>query len=765
MNLSIYRSVLLAYGEGLVKKAAFLLCVMAMCLLFASAATRAQPASDEVLLTATPDGTRLEVSDGTAHFHIPGDGSWSFTWQPGCPRLPVRKMWVLLPPDAVLESVALASTPASLSRLAPDGSVELTQVPGCEAEAATGAPGELWPDCWARVAAAGQLRKHRYALVEVYPYRCDIAAGTVTVAQSVSLKLTFSRDGASKVHANLLAQDWLPGRSPGFANSSQFESEYRLPENPVLAADPPVDYLIITTEAIAFLPELGQFVGLKESRGLSVSVATIESFTTLPGPDLADQIRDYLKANYESWGLKYLLLIGTPDPDDPDYSDTVGTVPMKLCFPQSYWTDKPPNEVQAATDYYFADLTGNWDADGDGKYGEAFSTQWEHTGDLVAGGIDYAPELLVGRIPFCDVTEVAGFLARLIAYETASHNYDWSSPGALDWRNKVFCVTHKLDDDTPAYQFSQYLHGSLTDQCGYNIFVAHDEDYGVTPPADLVGYSTADIENEWQNRYGVVLWACHGKERRAVDVFNYDQCPALPADTPSIVLQVCCLSGYPDWSDNLGSELMRNGAIATVCASRTTWYVSNWKEPRQGGTLDMGYFMAEELLCRRHPLGRVLQNARDTYCYLSQGGAGYHGANLMAYNLYGDPLGCLGVLRVRTAGLPVGWKGENYFAGLEAAGGVEPYTWSLLSGQVPPGLVLGTTGALHGKPACKGIWTFTVEVTDATGARSSMELTFHAKERTRNIFGCTITPAASASSLLPLGLLLLVLAFRRRRRA
>src|SRR4051812_39049585 len=48
-----------------------------------------------------------------------------------------------------------------------------------------------------------------------------------------------------------------------------------------------------------------------------------------------------------------------------------------------------------------------------------------------------------------------------------------------------------------------------------------------------------------------------------------------------------------------------------------------------------------------------------------------------------------------------------------ASGGSPPYTWS---GQVPAGLTLRASGLLLGAPSVKGTSTFTVTVTDSTGA-------------------------------------------------
>jgi hypothetical protein len=59
-------------------------------------------------------------------------------------------------------------------------------------------------------------------------------------------------------------------------------------------------------------------------------------------------------------------------------------------------------------------------------------------------------------------------------------------------------------------------------------------------------------------------------------------------------------------------------------------------------------------------------------------------------------------------------------------GGQTPYTFSVISGQLPPGLTLnGTTGEIGGRPTQPGTFTFTVQVRDAAGvqAQSAFSLT------------------------------------------
>ncbi len=80
-------------------------------------------------------------------------------------------------------------------------------------------------------------------------------------------------------------------------------------------------------------------------------------------------------------------------------------------------------------------------------------------------------------------------------------------------------------------------------------------------------------------------------------------------------------------------------------------------------------------------------------------------------------------LAVATTTLPDGTVGAAYSAALAATGGVSPYTWTVVSGALPPGVSLvAATGALTGTPTKQGRYTFTVRVTDANGAQATRAL-------------------------------------------
>jgi hypothetical protein len=70
-------------------------------------------------------------------------------------------------------------------------------------------------------------------------------------------------------------------------------------------------------------------------------------------------------------------------------------------------------------------------------------------------------------------------------------------------------------------------------------------------------------------------------------------------------------------------------------------------------------------------------------------------------------------LQVDSSPMSAGLVGVNYFGGLYATGGVQPQTWSVISGSLPPGLMLDpATGYVNGTPTMPATNTFTLRVTD-----------------------------------------------------
>ena len=65
-----------------------------------------------------------------------------------------------------------------------------------------------------------------------------------------------------------------------------------------------------------------------------------------------------------------------------------------------------------------------------------------------------------------------------------------------------------------------------------------------------------------------------------------------------------------------------------------------------------------------------------------------------------------------------GTVGASYFQNFFTSGGVGPFTWTVATGHLPPGVAL-TAGHLGGTPTAAGTFTFTIKVTDSAGNQAT----------------------------------------------
>jgi len=92
--------------------------------------------------------------------------------------------------------------------------------------------------------------------------------------------------------------------------------------------------------------------------------------------------------------------------------------------------------------------------------------------------------------------------------------------------------------------------------------------------------------------------------------------------------------------------------------------------------------------------------------------------------------------------LPPVMVGSPYSQTLQASGGTEPYSWSIISGSLPSGLALASsTGTISGTPSVSGTFSFTATATDSSNPTQTASV---AKQVV-----ITATPLAITPSTLP----------------
>ncbi|MEQ1764408.1 MAG: putative Ig domain-containing protein [Pyrinomonadaceae bacterium] len=81
-------------------------------------------------------------------------------------------------------------------------------------------------------------------------------------------------------------------------------------------------------------------------------------------------------------------------------------------------------------------------------------------------------------------------------------------------------------------------------------------------------------------------------------------------------------------------------------------------------------------------------------------------------------------VQITTSSLPHSTLFRWYEQSVQATGGSALFTWSVISGKLPPGMRLDpATGRVHGRPRLKGTWSFTLEARDSQNAAATRQFT------------------------------------------
>jgi len=476
---------------------------------------------------------------------------------------------------------------------------------------------------------------------------------------------------------------YLPNRMAGLAiNVGELAKWY----SPAVREEGMTDYVIVTREQFASTSKmLAPFVELKKGQGFSPLVVTLEQVDAEMGAvdpvpeEQPDILRSWLQKHYKEKGFKYLLLLGSPDPDDP-----LG-IPMKLCYP-SFGYEEVFDYPHVATDMYYADLTGNWNPDGDEMaceledYMEIPDELPEdpgtddgsgdsrgragRNGERASGGrfdgVDLAPELLVGRIPHFGKQPFYGdgILERIMAYEQEEPQ---------PWHNRVLLPSPMI-----TFPDGGYVDGSLVSKflvekslavygIGYTVLGEWAGNLTSSWPGDDFLDETR-MPEYWSQGYGAVVWSAHGNYDLACrDVWhidaNEDGLPqqgeteepafintlfykAATDEFPPIVFQGSCLTACPEEHGNLTHTLLQHVSIANVASSRVTMGLKpgqdeDWvPSPFTPGAFTLGVYFTHAVAVEKRPIAEAFHYAMGT---LGLGVQPWTFKVRLEFNLYGDP--------------------------------------------------------------------------------------------------------------------------------
>lgn len=245
------------------------------------------------------------------------------------------------------------------------------------------------------------------------------------------------------------------------------------------------EYTVITTRAQE--PAYKRLVAWKRMKGYTAGTVCVEDInnyatqlhnmygTNIEFPigefydeiqDSVGVIRNYLRGAKAQKGTRYVLMGGEGVP---------------------YRTGYPKKEKHVTTDYYYGNLTTNWNYDNDAIYGEYSFYENSNTNRF-----DYQPQLYIGRLVSLNQIDVNNYINKLLRYEIYPGN------GDMGYLKKGFYYEHKdmIDESAPLI----------------NAFASVIDNSKVIRQSLVELYPTGQILIDSINseKYGFISMHCHG---------------------------------------------------------------------------------------------------------------------------------------------------------------------------------------------------------------------------------------------------------------
>jgi PKD repeat protein len=314
------------------------------------------------------------------------------------------------------------------------------------------------------------------------------------------------------------------------------------------------------------------------------------------GNDTQTIVRNFITAAHEEWGVKYVLIGGDEDviPSRKVYVTAIG------------------KSATLPADIYFSALDGNWDNDGDGRYGESSSQgSAGEEADLLA-------EVYVGRAPVSTSAEAWNFINKTILYEKSYTN---------EYGTDLLFVGEALDSYTYGDWYKEEVYDDVLADKNLTLMTLYEEKGTFSESAFVSGLNSG---------VHIVNHMGHGNYATFGDLTISDV-NGLTNDLPFILYtQACMVAGFDQSTDSIAEKFVtgEHGAVAFIGNSRYGWY-SPGSTSGTSQQYDLSFFsqVYEDNVTN---LGKALSLSKEEHAS-SAASPGTYRWVYMELNLLGDP--------------------------------------------------------------------------------------------------------------------------------
>lgn len=310
---------------------------------------------------------------------------------------------------------------------------------------------EFSPGCLFSVVGVQVLRGFSVLVLALHPVQYRPLSGELVAYDSLEVTVSLSSSSLSSLFRGL-PQDFE-------AVESRVDNPSVVSSYPSRGSSGAADLLILTTDVLR-----GSFEVLAAAHNATGTGTIVRTLADVGGND-TEAIRDFIRVQYSTLGISYVLLGG----DD-------GVVPKRLLWVQGMDENVTPYEDFMPADLYYGCLDGPYNGDGDDKWGEP-------NDGLNGGDVDLLAEVYVGRACVDTPLEAQAFVEKTILYMRSVND---------SYRSTMLLAGEYLGDYGIASYGSSYLeqlvNGSSADGYStvgipasvYRIDRLYDEDHAWT---------------------------------------------------------------------------------------------------------------------------------------------------------------------------------------------------------------------------------------------------------------------------------------------
>ncbi|MDA3813050.1 MAG: C25 family cysteine peptidase, partial [Candidatus Cloacimonetes bacterium] len=388
------------------------------------------------------------------------------------------------------------------------------------------------------------LHGYSIALTTFTPVKYIPAEGKLSYYDEVKIIIHTKPDMKAQIALNnLLSNETVINRVNKISQNSEMINQY-----PMVQSREGEYQLLIVTPA-QFENNFDEMREVYLQQGMISEVKTVEEiYSSMPGQDQPEKIRNYIIQEYQDHEIEYILLAG--DVEHVPYRGFYCTVDSGNGYED--------NDIPS--DLYYSALDGNWNDDGDNNWGEI-------------GEDDLLPEVAVARFSFSSTTDLENMLNKTISYQT--------QPVTGELRDPLMAGEHLYNNPiTWGADYLDMLIGFHDDNGYETTGIPEDHNISTIYDRDLGSWSATQLLAEINEGHSFIHHVGHANAEYAMRLNNPDITNANfnlvngVDHNYTFVYTHGCICGSFDHNDCIGERMINieNFLVAFVGNSRYGWF-------------------------------------------------------------------------------------------------------------------------------------------------------------------------------------------------